>query len=895
MAEKKINWSGKTVRDLEIYFSTDIKKGLSRANYADQIEKYGENIINPNTPETRNFYGLEKKTFDLRAVFSRSAGIFGCVYIISAVSLSLLGFEVNVFFLVPAYMFLTLSVVMLFLISEYNYSNLYKAARPRILVMRRGAKEKVFAESIVPGDVIMLKKGDIVPADAKIVKSNNLSCLHKLKIPDGEENIRQDKTHITEKNVSHTYEFEPDILYASDIIESGVCTAVVFATGPEVLIAKKYKYAGQPKQAGSPRPVSGQPGGAQPPQTSDIQNKAAKASKTLFLLSVAAAGLFILFGMFSGRELTLAVLTCLTASAAAYSEQLTVPVDFALTYGMKKSALLGAAVKKISDIDKLNKINMLIMKKNDICPRDRLRLEKIYFADEDFDVSYENRLDLDYILLSAAAVCDADNLAVAKAVFEAADNLKLNYKEYKKLGEVVYADRIKSAPILHSKNIVLVCLGEGDDIIGRCTRQLSGSGIFEPVNMPALEKKLVELYNTYDLVMAVALKELTGTAGNLNTEVSNLDFWAFAVFSEERTPEARENITALKKFGMIPIMVMNSSGVYTYKTALNFGIVTPNDDFSDAVVNNSNINSIHTADLNKIRVIERLSQKNNILLLKALNSRGKYAAVTASGISEAELLNESYLSFCHNDIKDEVLKNKSGVNIKNMSLSLILKSVKTANIINKNAQNIIIFSAALFIAQYLLIFFATVLRGAYILNPAQIIWAAAGAGFFCAAAIASNSEDLNKIKKRRPSENDNRYFKTIRNQSIITGLIIFLSVLITYFLCSAVQENNISGYINSPEAVNPVQTAAFLTYITGCFAVSARYIKNFFKNKIFMTALILNTAAVSAAVTLEPVREYLEFGQINFSNIRIVAIIGIIQILIFMVMGKFKYKRREKL
>ena len=887
MAEEKINWSGKTKRDFEVFFSTNIKKGLSRKNYLRAKEKYGENIIDPDIPENRNFYGMEKKAFDFRAVFSRSAGIFGIVYILSAVIIDLLGFDVKLF-LVWAYIFLIVSALLIFMLSEYNYSNLYKISRPRILVIRHGVREKAFAESIVPGDIIMLAKGDIVPADVKIIKSNNLSCSHKFRTSDGEHNLKPYKTHRLEPHDSRASGFEADILYASDVIESGRCTAVVFATGSDTLIAQSAGYANNIGTAApsGPHNLNQRPRNqnninhrrAQPALTSGIQKNAARVSKSLFLLSAAFAVPAILSGIFMHRDLILVILTCLTASAAAFSEQLTILVDFALTYGMKKSALFGAVIKKTADIDKLNKIDMIIAKKNEICPHDHLRFDKIYFADEAFEVSYENRYDISYIILNAAAVCDSYSPAVAEAIFEAAEKLELNYLENKKLGEVISGNGIISAPVLNNKNIVLVCLGEADNIIEKCTHQLAGGELFELVNIPALERKLIELYDKHDLVMAVALKELASAAGSLNTVPADLDFWIFAAFSEVKVPEVREDINSLKNFGVTPVMITETSGIYTYKTALKFGVINERDDYSNAVIADNNIVN---ADLNKIRIIERLSEKNNIKLLRALNLRGKYAAVTASNISESEILNESYISFCHANIKDEVLKNKSSVNMKNMSLKLILKALKNANLIYKNALSVMIFSAGLFIAQYLLIFFASVFNGAYILNPAQIIWSSVGAGFFCAAAISANAEDSDRIKKRRTARDDRHYFKIIRNQGMITGLFIFLAVMLTFLICFALQDKNILEYIGSHENINSVQTAAFLACIIACFTNSARYIKDFFRNKIFMTALTINIILAYIATAVKPVREYLDFGAVDLRSACVIAVVGIAQMLIF--------------
>ena len=858
MEHENINWSGKTNKDLEVFFSTDTKKGLSSKNYELAKEKYGENIIDPQLSQERNFFGMEKKVFNYRAILTRSVGMFGVVYILSVIIMELIGFDIKLFFIL-GYMFLIISALVLFVLSEINYYDLYKKSRPKISVKRNGMELRVSVESIVPGDLVVLSKGDIVPADAKIITSDNLSCRHKLKAENIYETIRQNKTHSPDKRI-YIPGLESDILYASDIIESGRAVAVIFATGQNTLIEKEHTgSAARRVQAGKGSGDNGGRGNGNKKETSTIQENAAKVSKTLFLLAAAFSVPAVFFGILAGRDLILVILTCLTASAAAFSEQLTIIVDFALTSGMKKSAKSGVAAKKTATIDMLNKMDMLIAKKTELCAHDNLRLEKIYFTDKELDVSYENRSDLRYVLLNVMAVCDSENSAVAKAVFKAAEDLEINYREIKKLVETDYAGGIRSAAVI-SRRVMLACFGEAENIIEKCAYQIDGDEIFTPADIRELEKKLLVLYDKYDLVMAVALKELSNQAGNLNTAPSDLDFYAFMVFSElsvQKSPTVRQDIADLKRLGITPVMLAESSGIYTYKTAVNFGVTNERENYSDAHISDANINNINS-DLRNLRVVTRLSETNGIALMRALRSQGIYAAITADNMSvgEAEILNESYISFCTDNAEDEVLKNKSSVNIKNMSLKLILKAVRNANLIYKNAQRVMIFCTGIFIAQYLLIFTATVFNGAYILNPAQILWSSAGTGFFCAVAIAANSSGFRKIKVRGTAADDMQYFQIIRTRGLLTGLFVFLATALTFFIYFSF-ESHISEYIGSRESIN-AQTAAFVAYTAACFISAARYVN--IKNKIFIAALVLNIVLTAFAIANAPARAYLGFG-----------------------------------
>lgn len=850
-----------------MFFSTDTKNGLSSEKYRQAKKLYGKNVIAPNNmsdSRTRGFYGLEKKGVNHRALFTRSIGIFGVIYIFALMLINVLGLGTNLF-LSSVYLILIGASLTVFALSEFRYCNLYKISRPKIWVKRNGRKLKVSIESIVPGDIIALMKGDIVPADAKIISSKELSCLHKLNTVDGNKAILLEKTHKIRGalNDMPIANLEPDILYTSDVIKSGYGIAVVFATGADTVIGQAkntqrnntsdFTTAKQPIQRGY---------SANNSSISALQKNSERISKTLFLLSIALLIPAILLGVLPYRDLTLVILTTLTVLAATFTEQMTIFVDFAITFGMNRAAKFGTLIKTTSDIDKLNKTNTLIARKTELCSHEKLRFQRIYFADSEigYDVSMENQREVSPVLLNAATVCDVKDDAIAKAVFKAAAVLKADWHNIRQFEDTVYKNGIRSAPIL-TDGLVLSCFGEAENIIGRCTKQLIGNTL-EIADIPKLEQQLLVLFDKYDLVMALALKELNPTAETLDTEVSNLYFYTFLCFSEftkKRSSTVRRDIDSLKNLGVTPVMLAESSGVYTYKTAVNYGIMNEYDDYANSIVSDADIVNIANIDLRKIRVISCTAEENKVRLLRAFRSQNIRASITTGSIKETELLDESNLLFCQGNVKNEVLKNKSAVNMKNISLNAIIEIIRQARLIYTNAINIISFCIGLFIAQYLLIFTATLSRGVYILNPMQIMWSSMGAGFLCTLAIAANDGgDINKLKDHKLAaipKNENDYFKMIRNRAAIQGITMFIATMVTFLVFFGIESGSITAYIGSRGDHINAQTAAFLCYLAACFISAARYVN--IKNKIFIAAAFLNIAAVSVVIAFEPVREYL--------------------------------------
>jgi len=124
-----INWSEKNTLELQKYFKTKISQGLSKKQYLASKAKHGENIIESDILEQQNFYGLQKKKRNMRAVLTGSAGVIGIIYFLTVTAFKLMGNDVNLYIFLPIYFFLVLSAFILSTNSEKKYEYLYKMAQ----------------------------------------------------------------------------------------------------------------------------------------------------------------------------------------------------------------------------------------------------------------------------------------------------------------------------------------------------------------------------------------------------------------------------------------------------------------------------------------------------------------------------------------------------------------------------------------------------------------------------------------------------------------------------------------------------------------------------------------------------------------------------------------------
>jgi len=303
-------------------------------------------------------------------------------------------------------------------------------------------------------------------------------------------------------------------------------------------------------------------------------------------------------------------------------------------------------------------------------------------------------------------------------------------------------------------------------------------------------------------------------------------------------------VNYLKKSGIDPVMIADSNNIHTQNAAVKLGIVknlNSAEIFGDEKINNMG-DTMFYINADKIRLFTPTGLSNRIKFLKALQFKNKSPAITINDMSEMLLLNEPCVSFTSVSTETGVLKNKAAVITKNLTVSTIAKAVKDSVLIYRNTCKILHFVSVLFISQYLLVIFAVLLNGAYILNPAQIILAGI-CGYISAISLCFGEQNKqshilrNKIKNYKEPKKLNR---AIIKYGFFHGLLIFALTVISFFICLIIKNPGPDlldiprAYINSGADLNinisAAQTSAFIAYIVSCILV--RFIK-FFKRGLF--------------------------------------------------------------
>ena len=334
--------------------ATDLRRGLSAEDARSRLERYGENAL----PEERTsglrkllsyFWGPIPWMIEIAALLSAGAGRwedFGVIALLLLVNAAVGFWE------------------------EFKADNAIQALKQRLApgarVLRDGRWQDVPAKALVPGDVILLKLGNIVPADAELAEGAYLSV---------DQSALTGESLPVDKKVG-------DTAYSGSVVRQGEATAVVTATGSSTFFGRTARLV-------------------QTAQTrSHFQQAVLRIGNFLILTTLGLVALVLLVALFRGDPLIDTLLFALILTVAAIPVALPAVMSVTMAVGASALARKQAIVSRLVAIEEMAGMDALCTDKTGTLTRNALTLgEPVLIGARDGEE----------LLVSAALACDADS------------------------------------------------------------------------------------------------------------------------------------------------------------------------------------------------------------------------------------------------------------------------------------------------------------------------------------------------------------------------------------------------------------------------------------------------------------------------------------------------------
>jgi Ca2+-transporting ATPase len=728
-----MNWHEKSIEEVLKELSVDSKKGLDTESAKERLEKYGPN---------------ELKQEKGRSFFKKLLAQFSDFLVLILIAAALVSFFIGE--TQDAIVILAIVVVnaMLGLYQEGKAEKaldaLKKMASPTAKVIRDGKTIEVYSRELVPGDIVVLETGDIVPADLRIIDSKNLK-IDEASLTGESVAVEKDADRVLEGDIS--LGDRVNMAYMSTIVTYGRGKGVVVGTGANTEIGKIATMIQSFEDEATP-----------------LQKKLNQLGKVLGIATILICIVVFADGLIQGRDPLEMFMVSVSLAVAAIPEGLPAIVTIVLAIGMNKMVKRNAIVKRLLAVETLGATSVICTDKTGTLTQNEMTVVKIYTNDKIIDVEgvgYEPKGDfklddkkispledknVSSLLLMGALVNDAElvenggqykivgdpteGALVTLAAKGGIDINTLNDK-YPRIQEIPFDASRKMMTTFHKgyfeDKITAITKGAPDLLIQKCSHILLNGEVVPFTE--ELKKKVLDTNINFSKqalrVLAVAYKVFDKLPDNLDPENIEKDmiFVGLSGMIDPLRPEAKEAIKLCKKAGIDIKVITGDYKETAFAIARDLGLV----ESEDEAMMGEELNKISDEELRevvkRVKVFARVSPEHKVRIVNALKENGEITAMTGDGVNDALAIKKADIGISMGITGTDVAKNTADMILTDDNFASIVSAVEEGRIIFSNIKKFVFFLLSCNIGEILLVFLSiAVFNWPIPLLPIQLLW-----------------------------------------------------------------------------------------------------------------------------------------------------------------------------
>ncbi|GBD33988.1 Magnesium-transporting ATPase, P-type 1 [bacterium HR34] len=341
-------YSVKNVEDVAFEFGVDIKSGLSKKEFLQRYKKFGPNKLDLKGVSPINIFLRQFKSPFIYLLFGA---------MVVAISVGELIDSLMIFIFL---MFNTLLGFFQEYTSEKTAQMLNKYILPKIKVLREGKIEWVRAYKLVPGDIIILKAGDKVPADVRLIEQEDLSVDESILTG---ESVPVLKTTKPLKSIPSSYHEASNLVFSGTYVLKGNAKAIVLFTGRNTVFGRIAKLTVESKKI------------------SEFERDISQFSK--FILKLVGFVILIVFfaNLFINRSdvnVFDLLIFSIALTVSVVPEALPLVITFSLSQGARRLSKKKIIVKRLSAVEDLGSIEVLCSDKTGTLTENKMKIKNIF-------------------------------------------------------------------------------------------------------------------------------------------------------------------------------------------------------------------------------------------------------------------------------------------------------------------------------------------------------------------------------------------------------------------------------------------------------------------------------------------------------------------------------------
>ncbi|MHC1770406.1 MAG: cation-translocating P-type ATPase [Flexilinea sp.] len=581
-------------------------------------------------------------------------------------------------------------------------------------VLRNGENQRILAEELVPGDVILIEEGDRLSADARLFVENELRIDQSTL--SGESNpVRKISDPVQKENLTSTE--LPNILYAGTMVSAGTGRAIVYATGMNTEFGK---IAHLTQTVGE--------------ELSPLQKEMQRVTKSITILAVSIGVLFFILGIFlAGVNLLESFIFAMGMIVAFVPEGLLPTVTLSLAMGVQRMAHKHALIKKLSAVETLGCTTVICTDKTGTLTQNEMTVTGIWLPDEKYSITGVGYLPKGEILpigknngghsfgedvqmlLIAAGLCnnarlvpptnETPNWSILGDPTEASILIAAKKGGIELDNEALLTPRLRELPFdshrkrmstIHQNQDTLSIYVKGapKEVLDLCSN-VRKDGQIQPLDTN-LRVQIMAANDDYARdglrVLAIAARNMpdstTGWKEQSSVTIeSDLTFLGLVAMMDPPRAEVADAIKQCHSAGIRIIMITGDYGLTAESIARRIGIVRTKD---LKVITGLDLDSLDDDALKESLshevIFARAAPEHKLRVVTALKEMGEIVAVTGDGVNDAPALKKADIGIAMGVSGTDVAKEAADMILTDDNFASIVHAVEEGRAVYSNIR-----------------------------------------------------------------------------------------------------------------------------------------------------------------------------------------------------------------
>lgn len=853
------DWHRHPVETVVEELGSDATSGLSGAEAQSRLARFGPNELVE-----------RKRASSLKIFLSQFKNFLVIILIIAATASALVGNVLETIVI----LFILIAVAVIGFVQEFRAEKAIEAmkrlAAPSAVVVRDSLERKIPAKDLVPGDVILVRVGDKVPADVRLIRSSNLKL---------------DEAPLTGESVTVSKNVDPlgSVVPVADRRNMAFMgTAVTFGSGRGVVVGTGMRTEFG-KIAGLLQEIE--------EKKTPLQMKLNEVGRWLGVTFIVVSVIVASAGLLRGHTIPEMVVWGISLAVAAVPEALPAVVVMGLALGVQRMARKKALVRRLPSVEALGSTTVICSDKTGTLTKNEMTVRKLFYNGREAKVTgrgYEpvgeflssegGKLDARrdpslQTLLKTGVLCNEASLQRENGTWHVigdptegtlltlaakADIWKKSEEESNpRIGEISFDAIRKRMTTIHATGdgeSVAYVKGAPEGVLALCSRVLLDG---EERSLSDRERKRVldengSLASEALRVLALAYRSLPLDLKEYVPEEveKELVYVGLVAMIDPPREEAREAVERCKAAGIRPVMVTGDHKDTGAAIARELGILEE----GGLVLEGADFETMVDEELDglveKVSVYARVAPEHKIRIVRSLKKWGHVVAMTGDGVNDAPALKASDIGVSMGITGTDVTKEASDMILTDDNFSTIVAAVEEGRSVYDNIKKYISYLLRCNVGEIAILFSAVLLGFDLPLTAVQILWINLTTDGLPALALGLDPSDPDIMKRPPRDPQEGIFTRSMKLYIFGVAAMIAVEVLAVY------------GWLWTAGETAKAMTMAFtlLTMLELASALNTRSLRypinqvGPLKNRLLILAILFSVIMQLAVVYIPPLQ-----------------------------------------